>query len=196
MLENKIAIVGGVPGVGKTTVINIALDIAEKEGLEINTLIYGTEMIEIAKKNYQITSRDELRKLPPADQREIQRLAAKEIARKASGVITLVDTHYSIKTGSGTFLQGIPSWVSDELNPKLLVLVETIPEDISKRRGIDQSRVRDEEDINELKVHQEINRTIASTICQKSGALLAIIQNKQGESKKAGQALFNYLKVL
>ncbi|HUU77248.1 MAG TPA: adenylate kinase [candidate division Zixibacteria bacterium] len=196
MFESKIAIVGGIPGVGKTTVINIALESAKKEGVEINTIVYGSEMMQIAKKDYNVQSRDDLRKLPPAEQKEIQRLAAISIAKKSAGKVTIVDTHYSIKTGSGTYLQGIPSWVSDGLNPRLLILIETIPENISLRRNTDPSRERDEEDIDRVKVHQELNRTIAATICQKSGALLGIIQNKQGIAEEAGKILFEYLKTL
>lgn len=196
MFESKIAIVGGIPGVGKTTVINTALEFAKKEGVEINTIVYGSEMLQIAKKDYNVQSRDDLRKLPPAEQKEIQRLAAFSIAEKSAGKATIVDTHYSIKTGAGTYLQGIPSWVSDELNPRLLIIIETIPENISLRRNTDPSRIRDEEDIKRVKVHQELNRTIAATICQKSGALLGIIQNKQGLAEEAGKTLFEYLKIL
>ncbi|NHJ04675.1 MAG: adenylate kinase [Candidatus Heimdallarchaeota archaeon] len=196
MLESKIAIVGGIPGVGKTTVINIALELAKEEGVEINTIVYGSEMMQIAEKDYNVQSRDDLRKLPPADQKEIQRLAAISITEKSAGRRTIVDTHYSIKTGAGTYLQGIPSWVSEGLNPRLLILIETIPENISLRRNTDPSRIRDEEDIDRVKVHQELNRTIAATICQKSGALLGIIQNKQGMAEEAGKILFEYLKTL
>ena len=71
---------------------------------------------------------------------------------------------------------------------------KTYPEDIAKRRDVDDSRIRDEENIELLKEHQEINRTSATTICQKTGALLAIIKNKQGKSDEAGEMLLTYLK--
>ena len=128
--EGSIAIIGGVPGVGKTTVINEALKLAEKEDFEITTIVYGSVMMEIAKEEFNVEHRDQLRILPADSQKEIQRRAAFRIGERARGKVVLVDTHYTIKTGEGTFLQGIPQWVSDSLNPKLLVIIETKPNEI------------------------------------------------------------------
>ena len=194
--NSKIVIVGGVPGVGKTTVINKALSQAEKAGLEVTTMVYGSVMMEMASEMFNVKDRDDLRRLPEDKQKIVQKEAANRIAERSANKLVLVDTHYSIKTGSGIYLQGIPSWVSDALNPKLLVLIETNPEDIAERRNKDSSRKRDEENIALLKEHQEINRTSATTICQKTGALLGIITNKQGLADAAGEMLFDYLKSL
>ncbi|NHJ47302.1 MAG: adenylate kinase [Asgard group archaeon] len=194
--QGKIAIVGGVPGVGKTTVIKHVLNYAKEEGFEISILVYGTVMMEIAKSDYNIQSRDDLRKQTPAIQKEIQKRAGMRIAERARGKVVIVDTHYTIKIGSGSFLQGIPQWVSDVLHPSILILIETIPEEIVQRRNVDDSRVRDEDSVSVLFEHQLINKTVASTICQKSGALLAVIKNKQGKAKAAGKELYDYLKSL
>ena len=197
-MENhgKIAIVGGVPGVGKTTVINHTLYYAKEENLDIVIVVYGTVMMEIAKLDYNVKNRDELRNLSPTDQKEIQKRAAMRIAERAKGKITIVDTHYTIKTGSGSFLQGIPRWVSDELNPSLLVIIETDPDEIIQRRSIDESRARDYDTTSMLFEHQLINKTVASAICQKTGALLAVIKNKQGNATEAGKELLYHLKSL
>lgn len=192
--ESKIVIVGGVPGVGKTTLINKALKHAEEEGVKISTIIFGSVMMEIASELFNVQERDHLRNLSEEKQKIVQKEAGIRIAKRSWGKITIVDTHYTIKTGTGIYLQGIPSWVSDALQPKLLLLIETIPEDITKRRSYDVSRLRDEENIALLNEHQEINRTAATTICQKTGALLAIIRNKQGYADEAGTTLFKYLK--
>ena len=195
-VNSKIVIVGGVPGVGKTTVINKALEEARNAGVEVTTMVYGSVMMEMATEMYNVQDRDELRKLNEDKQKIIQKEAGLRIAERSQNKLVIVDTHFTIKTGHGIYLQGIPSWVSDALQPKLLVLIETRPEDISKRRNYDNSRERDEEDISQLKEHQEINRTSATTICQKTGALLAIIPNKQGHADEAGKVLFNYLESL
>ncbi|MBN1328793.1 MAG: adenylate kinase [Candidatus Heimdallarchaeota archaeon] len=194
--QSNITIVGGVPGVGKTTVINYALEYAKQENFDVNIFVYGSIMMEIAKEEHNINHRDELRKLAPNIQKEIQRRAAKQITEQAINKVTLVDTHYTIKTGSSTFLQGIPSWVSDEFQPKLLVIIETNPQEIVERRSTDNSRIRDEETFDVLFEHQLINKTVASTICQKSGALLAVIKNREGQAEKAGKELFELLKNL
>ncbi len=192
--ESKIVIVGGVPGVGKTTVINLVLELAKAEKMKILTIVFGSVMMEIASELFNIQDRDKLRKLPSTKQKIIQKEAAIRITERSWHKMTIVDTHYTIKTRTGKYLQGIPSWVSNALKPKLLVIIETNPEDISKRRDVDDSRLRDEENIDLLKEHQEVNRTSAITICQKTGALLAIIKNKQGQADEAGASLFRYLK--
>ncbi len=192
--ESKIVIVGGVPGVGKTTVINKALELAKAEKMKINTIVFGSVMIEIASELFNIQDRDKLRKLPSDKQKIIQKEAAVRVAKQSWNRLTIVDTHYTIKTRTGKYLQGIPSWVSNALKPKILVIIETNPDDISKRRSIDNSRLRDEEALDLVKEHQEINRTSATTICQKTGALLAIIKNKQDLADEAGEKLFIYLK--
>ncbi|MBK5112047.1 MAG: adenylate kinase [Candidatus Heimdallarchaeota archaeon] len=187
--EGSIAIIGGVPGVGKTTVINEALALAKKENFEITTIVYGSVMMEIAKEEFNVDHRDQLRILPADVQKEIQRRAAFRIDERAQGKVVLVDTHYTIKTGEGTFLQGIPQWVSDSLNPKLLVIIETYPDEIINRREKDSSRKRDDDTADVLFEHQLINKTVASTICQKTGALLSVIKNGHGKASEAGKVL-------
>ena len=188
-----IAIIGGVPGVGKTTVINKALEIAQENSVEIANFVFGSVMMEIAEKEYNVQDRDALRKLPTDTQKQIQRYAAIKIADRARGKITIVDTHYMIKTGVGHFLPGIPSWVSDALKPKLLVLIEADPKAITSRRSEDDSRLRDADTLELLKDHQAINKAIAVSISQQTGALISIIENKQGEIDRSGRELFEQL---
>lgn len=192
----KVIVIGGVPGVGKTTVINKALEYAKGQGVQYNLYTYGSVMMEIAREKFNVQNRDNLRKLDPKIQRAIQKEAGYKIAARASEICTIVDTHFAIRTRLGSYLQGIPSWVSDALDPKLIVLVETDPDEILKRRANDTSRNRDEESIIKLKEHQEINRTIAATICQKNGALMAIITNRHGQADEAGFELFKILNCL
>ena len=194
--EGKIAIVGGIPGVGKTTVINIALKYAKMESFDITTLVYGTIMMEVAKDKFNVNHRDDLRKLNADDQKTIQRMASERIAELSVGKTVIVDTHYTIKIGIGSYLQGVPSWVSDNLNPKLLVLIETSAEEITHRRSKDKLRKRDDDFLELLEEHQNLNRTVASTICQKSGALISIIRNRHGDADEAGKVLFEQLKAM
>lgn len=194
--NSRIAIIGGVPGVGKTTVINKALEFAESEGFEILTIVYGTIMMKIAKNEFDINHRDMLRKLPVCEQKEIQRLAAFKIADRARDKVTIVDTHFMIRTGDGFFLPGIPKWVVTTLEPKLLVLIEANPKEITKRRSGDDSRSRDQETIDLLLDHQEINKNAAVTISQQTGALLSIIENRESRINEAGRQLFEHLKKL
>ncbi|MHA2079238.1 MAG: AAA family ATPase [Candidatus Thorarchaeota archaeon] len=71
MTESRnVVIVTGIPGVGKTTVINTAVEqIKKKHGEEVLILTIGTEMFNVAVKAGHVKDRDELRKLPTYLQR-------------------------------------------------------------------------------------------------------------------------------
>ena len=68
--SRNVVIVTGIPGVGKTTVINAAVDLVkEKHSEEVLILNFGTEMFEVASKAGDVKDRDEMRKLPTGKQR-------------------------------------------------------------------------------------------------------------------------------
>jgi adenylate kinase len=171
-------IVTGVPGVGKTTVVDRA---AEELGLDV--VVYGTEMLRVAKKRGLVENRDEMRKLDAETQREIQQAAAESIAAKGR---VIVDTHGFIRTPSG-YLPGIPKWVADSIDPETVVLVEAGSEAIAERRAEDESRDRDEEDAAEIREHQQMNRQAASVVSTLTGATVAIVENADGEVDRAVQ---------
>src|SRR5579885_311925 len=126
----SVVIITGVPGVGKSTVIDAA---QTAKGYRV--VVYGTEMFNVAKARGLVKDRDEMRKLDPAIQREIQESAAHAIAQLGN---VIVDTHCTIKTPRG-FLPGIPEWVARSLKPKQIVLVEASPQEIVGRRNNDPS---------------------------------------------------------
>ena len=64
-------IVTGIPGVGKTTVMEAA---AEKAAAQI--VVYGSEMFTVASDKGLVEHRDDMRKLDPAIQKEVQMAAA------------------------------------------------------------------------------------------------------------------------
>ena len=71
-----VIVVTGIPGVGKTTVMQKAA-----EGMDIKFVTFGTVMIEIAKKLGWANDRDEMRKLPIEKQRELQIKQQKRLQR-------------------------------------------------------------------------------------------------------------------
>ncbi|MEM4679287.1 MAG: AAA family ATPase, partial [Candidatus Jordarchaeales archaeon] len=99
--KGAVVVVTGVPGVGKTTVIDNAIEAARKEGMKITLMNYGTVMLEIAKAKGLVENRDQMRKLPSNIQREVQKLAAEKIADAAKEGIVVVDTHMLINTPEG-----------------------------------------------------------------------------------------------
>ncbi len=165
-------IVTGIPGVGKTTVMEAA---AKAKGLQI--VNYGTAMYNVAAAHGWVKHRDEMRKLPTKQQREAQKTAAKVIA--AMGDV-IVDTHCSIKTSSG-YLPGLPQWVLSELEPSTIVLVEATPAEILARRGKDDTRSRDADTLETIAEHQEYNRRFAAAYATLTGATVHTVHNRDGK---------------
>ena len=189
----NVVIVTGIPGVGKTTVINTAIEmIKEKHNEEVLMLNFGSEMFEVASERGLVQGRDELRKMVTAKQREVQRLAGKAIAEKAKSARVIVDTHTLIQTPNG-FLIGLPEWVVKAIEPKTLVLVEAKPENIASRRSDDETRTRDEQFVDDIRIHQEMCRATAVAAATLTGATVRIIKNQEGKVEEAAMQLADTL---
>ncbi len=178
-----ISVIAGIPGAGKTTVINEAMKIRQ-----FKVVNYGDAMFEIAKERNLVEHRDEMRKLPFEVQREIQIEAAKKIASMDNVV---VDTHATIKTPFG-YLPGLPYDILTVLKPKRIILVEASPEEILARRNKDaEIRARDAESAEEMDMHQLMNRIAAMSYAVLSGGTVKIIKNRQGKLEEAAKELLN-----
>lgn len=177
--KKRVIIVTGIPGVGKTTVLNKAADIARQD-YTVEIVNYGAVMFETAVSSGFVENRDQIRLLPPGKQRNIQKTAAEIIAKKAEqGKLLIVDTHMLISTPEG-YLTGLPEWVVTTLEPDVLVLVEAEPESIASRRSKDESRIRDADSILEIKTHQNLCRAAAIACSTLTGATVKIVKNKEG----------------
>lgn len=168
----SVVIITGVPGVGKSTVIDAAV---KAKGFKV--VVYGTEMFNVAKLRGLVKDRDEMRKLDPSVQREIQESAAHAIANMGD---VIVDTHCTIKTPRG-FLPGVPAWVAQALKPKQFILVEADPAEIVGRRNNDPTRARDPDSPEDIAGHQAINRMAAFTVATLTGATVAVVINANGK---------------
>ncbi|HUU76337.1 MAG TPA: adenylate kinase [Methanoregulaceae archaeon] len=173
MSERRV-IITGVPGVGKTTVVNGALKTLENEGITFKSLNFGTYMFEVAQKEGVVKDRDEMRTLDRNIQRSLQQNAAKEMAKEEGNVI--IDTHASVKTPRG-YLAGLPEWVLRELMPDTIILVETNEDQILMRRLTDETRTRDMEGSASIAEHQQFNRSIAASYSMLTGCTIKIVIN-------------------
>ena len=186
-------IVTGIPGVGKTTVIDTAVKmVKEKHNEDVAVLNFGTVMFEVASARGLVEDRDQMRRLPTSVQREIQQLAGEEIARRAESTRVIVDTHTLIQTPNG-FLIGLPEWVVRAIKPKTVVLVEANPENIAKRRSDDPTRARDAQKVEEIETHQLMCRSAAVAAATLTGATVRIIKNRQGMVEQAAKELYDTL---
>ncbi|MDI6702387.1 adenylate kinase [Methanothermobacter wolfeii] len=175
----KVVVVAGIPGSGSTTVLENTLE--ELDYISVN---YGDVMLEIAIERGLVENRDEIRTLSPDIQKEIQRAAAKSIRERSRENNIIVDTHCTIKTPAG-FLPGLPVWVLEELEPDMFILIEADAEEIFTRRISDKTRNRDMESLQEIDLHQQMNRAAAMAYATLTGATVKIVKNHNNQLESA-----------
>jgi len=185
-------ILTGIPGVGKTTILNELQKLAEEKGTRLTVLNYGTVMNELFKKYGRKISRDEIRQQQVSSQKKIQDQAAQILARKIRNPITIVDTHMFIRTKTGLW-SGLPESVLSRLKPSLIVLVEAPPEEIAKRRRSDTTRMRDDLTMEEVRFDLEWSRATASACAVSTGAPVKIISNEAGKQREAAEELLKLM---
>jgi adenylate kinase len=191
MLMGKKVIITGVPGVGKTTVVNEALKKLKEAGIEYQSINFGTFMFDVAVSENIVKDRDQMRTLDRAVQKKLQQRAGQAIAQVKGNV--LIDTHASVKTPKG-YLAGLPEWVLKEIMPDIIVLVETDDDQILMRRLTDETRSRDREGAKSIAEHQQFNRSIAAAYAMLTGCTIKIVTNADFLLDRAGQDLADVLR--
>ncbi|MCL5407895.1 MAG: adenylate kinase [Candidatus Thermoplasmatota archaeon] len=172
-------IIGGIPGVGKTTV----LDELVREGYRVEN--YGDVMLKEAISREYAKNRDELRKLPVEEQKEIQKIAAEKLSQFDD---VIIDTHFSVSTKDG-YLPGLPIPVLNVLHPDLLISMEADPLDIFERRKNDPMRNRDKDSLERIRAHLEANRSYGITYSAMTGSPLLVVMNENGKAKEASEKI-------
>lgn len=185
---NLRVVVVGIPGVGKSTVVEKAT--AGMEGSRVVT--FGTIMFDEAVRLKWVKNRDQLRTLPVEKQKKLQTLAATRIARMKDRVV-FVDTHLFIRTREG-FWPGLPFEVVRALKPTHLVLVEAAPEEVATRRTKDKSRSRDSLTSEDLSGELAIGRSFLAVSSTLTGAPMLIVANHEGKSEEAAAKVTTMLK--
>jgi adenylate kinase len=167
-------IVMGLPGAGKTTVLNGAV-----AGVtDLKSLNYGDMMFEIAKKEKLVSDRDEMRKLPNREQKRVQDEAASKLAGVKGKVI--LDTHCSVRTTTG-YMPGLPFEQLRKLKVDYLVFVSAPAKDILGRRQRDTTRKRDVVNIEDIERDILVNIAYLCAYSALSGATASIIMNADGK---------------
>jgi adenylate kinase len=178
----------GIPGVGKTTVVDKLRSLIAGSKL----VTFGTVMLEEGKRLRWIKHRDELRKLTVVKQRRLQTVAAKKIAGM-KGTVLFVDTHLFIRTKEG-FWPGLPFDVVRALKPTHLILVEASPDEIMARRSVDKTRYRDEVTTGDLETELSLARSFLATSSTLTGSPMLIATNSEGKADEVASRLAEMLR--
>ena len=181
-MDSKKVVIVGIPGVGKTTIVDKVTKILHKKGVGTKYIVFGSVMMKEAEK-IGVKDRDDMRKLPVTQQRKLQVAASIKISKMKTEVL-LVDTHLFIKTHNG-FWPGIPYDVATTLSPTHIFLVVAKSEEIIKRRLKDVSRSRDPITESEVLEELEIAKNMLSCLAVMTGATIMHIQNTEGKADKA-----------
>ncbi|MFP3260971.1 MAG: adenylate kinase [Sulfolobus sp.] len=190
----KIGIVTGIPGVGKTTVLQKVKEILDNDKINNKIINYGDFMLNTAIKLGYVKHRDEMRKLPVDKQKQLQIEAARGIAQEAKeggeGLL-FIDTHAVIRTPSG-YLPGLPKYVIEEINPKVIFLLEADPKIILERQKRDSTRIRSDYG-DEKVIIDTINfaRFAAMASAVLVGATVKVVINVEGDPSIAAKEIIN-----
>jgi adenylate kinase len=189
LAENKRAIIVGIPGVGKSTVITRATEMLSQKR-KATVIVFGTVMFEEAKK-MGLKNRDEMRVMPVEDQRRLQELAAQRITEMKDDIV-LIDTHLFINTEEG-YYPGLPMRLLNIMKPTNIVMVAADATEIAERRKTDQTRQRDIASAENIQKELDISRIMVASCSILTGAPFTIIMNNDGQ---VGEAAANIAKVL
>jgi len=186
LAESKKIVIVGIPGVGKTTVLSKLAEILKSRNKTVTVVSFGTVMFEEAKKK-GIKDRDELRKLPMAEQQELQKIAG-EVISKFNENVVIIDTHAFISTPSG-FYPGLPEYVLKIIRPANFISLSAKPEEIYNRRMADDTRKRDTVTIDSIKKELAVQDAMLSACSVLSGSPMKPILNREGKVDEAAESV-------
>lgn len=176
-------IVAGIPGVGKTTVLQELESVARERNVALKIVNFGNVMNDLFKKTGKTIHRDHMRKQDINLQSKIQQQAARIIAKTTGNSALVVDTHMFVKTTDGIW-PGTPRKVLEALDPTMIILIEADPEQIARRRSTDATRYRDSGSVEDARADLQWSRYMASANAVLAGVPIQIVLNRDGEQRK------------
>ena len=185
-------IVAGVPGVGKTTILQELETVAREKNVPLKIVNFGNVMNDLFKKQGKDIHRDRMRRQDIELQSKVQQQAAGRIAKMPGNSALVVDTHMFVKTTDGIW-PGTPIKVLKALDPSLIILIEADPEEVARRRTVDTSRERDSKGIDDAEADLQWSRYMASANAVLAGVPIQIVQNRDGQLRKSAEDLLKII---
>lgn len=192
MAENKRIVVVGIPGVGKTSLLEKMAESLSKQQRSITVISFGTIMFEIAKQR-GIKDRDQLRKLSISEQKDLQKATAMKISKMTQQII-IIDTHAFVRSQEG-YYPGLPFHVLEILKPTNFVSVVARPEEIFSRRIKDSTRSRDRVNILDIKKELAVQSGMISACSVLTGSPTKHIQNGEGRIAEAADKIIRSMEL-
>ena len=177
MVESRKIVVVGIPGVGKTSLLQKIVEILKNNNKSVSVHSFGSIMFDVAKEN-GVTDRDELRKLPLSQQKNLQKIAAEKLAMLNEDLV-IIDTHAFINSPEG-YYPGLPEHVLQILKPSNFISVSAKPEEIYNRRMKDVTRTRDNVSIDNIKKELDVQSGMISACAVISGSPVKHVLNREG----------------
>jgi adenylate kinase len=177
LVESRKIVVVGIPGVGKTSLLQKIVEILKNNNKSVSVHSFGSIMFDVAKEN-GVTDRDELRKLPLSQQKNLQKIAAEKLAMLNEDLV-IIDTHAFINSPEG-YYPGLPEHVLQILKPSNFISVSAKPEEIYNRRMKDVTRTRDNVSIDNIKKELDVQSGMISACAVISGSPVKHVLNREG----------------
>jgi adenylate kinase len=181
----KLVIVTGVPGVGKTSVSEDAV-----KGTDYRIVNFGDVMTPIVQEKKKEIEKDTIRKdLGQKDWAEFQRLTAEKI--NSLDYAVLLTTHACF-LGKDGYFPGLPyATVLSRFDPPPthIILIRATPEEIFPRRSKDTSRVRGYDFELNIGKHQDESENYCRIYSALTGAKFKIIDNPETHMNEAAEEL-------
>jgi adenylate kinase len=185
-------IVAGIPGVGKTTVLQELERVAQEKKVSLKIVNFGNVMNELFKKSGRTIHRDHMRREDISLQSRIQQQAARIISETPGKSAVVVDTHMFVKTNDGIW-PGTPRKVLEALDPSMIILIEADAEEIAQRRATDATRYRDGGNVEDAKADLQWSRYMASANAVLAGVPIQIVHNRDGQQRQTAIDLLDII---
>jgi len=187
-----LAVVIGIPGVGKTTVLDNFMQICREKRNKATVLNIGTLMLDEAVSRGLARERDGLRGLTLTQQWDLREASVHRIlsAKKEFDVV-LLDTHFMVRSRGG-YLVALPRKFLEGISPDFFAVIEASVDEIVHRRRKDTTRSRDAIDPSEVRLEQDLTRQAIFVLASVCNANVIRVVNKRNQAAQAARKLYEF----